>query len=72
MQADEVQNAKEPIAAQIDLSGQTLSLSSSETFLTRAHQRPNWSSALSGLGFRVRDRETSSVVGLCVKSYPNF
>ena len=24
MQADEVQNAKEPIAAQIDLSGQTL------------------------------------------------
>ena len=25
MQADEVQNAKEPIAAQIDLSGQTLS-----------------------------------------------
>jgi len=28
--------------------------------------------ALSGLGFRVRDRETSSVVGLCVKPYPNF
>jgi len=30
------------------------------------------SSALSGLGFRVRDRETSSVVGLCVKADPNF
>jgi len=27
MQADEVQNAKEPIAAQIDLSGQILSTS---------------------------------------------
>jgi len=43
MQADEVQNAKEPIAAQIDLSGQTLSLSSSETLSMRAHERPNWS-----------------------------
>jgi len=29
-------------------------------------------SALSGLGFGVRDRETSSVVGLCVKAYPKF
>jgi len=45
MQADEVQNAKEPIAAQIDLSGQTLSLSSSETFSTQAHVRPDWLSA---------------------------
>ena len=45
MQADEVQNAKEPIAAQIDLSRQTLS----ETLLTRAHERPNWSRARSTL-----------------------
>ena len=45
--------------------------------LNTARQNPDTaalmrSSALSGLGFRVRDRETSSVVGLCIKSYPNF
>jgi len=28
--------------------------------------------ALSGLGLGVRDRETSSVVGLCLKAYPDF
>ena len=33
---------------------------------------PGTGSVLSWLGFRVRDRETSSVVGLCVKPDPNF
>ena len=35
-------------------------------------ERLNAASAVLRLSFRVRDRETSSVVGLCVKPYPNF
>jgi len=38
----------------------------------RRHHRPRHSSALSGLGFGVRHREASSVVGLCVKADPEF
>jgi len=29
-------------------------------------------SALSGLGFGIRDRETPSIVGLCVMTDPHF
>ena len=42
------------------------------TFFDPKIEMRSTTTALSGLGLGVRDRETSSVVGLCVKTYPNF